>query len=129
MVYHVYMLKSLGKKSVTYVGYTKNLKKRIIILLIVKPNRYKSIANICIAVFDFARKVTLVFSDWLLREFKSLNAPTQISLEIINEEMNPIKKLFRLILSPIKTNTINNLSAMGSKISPRTETEFVFLAI
>ncbi len=29
MVYHVYMLKSLGKKSVTYVGYTKNLKKRI----------------------------------------------------------------------------------------------------
>ena len=29
MIYHVYMLKSLGKKSVTYVGYTKNLKKRI----------------------------------------------------------------------------------------------------
>ena len=31
MVYHVYMLKSLGKKSVTYVGYTKNLKKRVIL--------------------------------------------------------------------------------------------------
>ena len=31
MTYHVYMLKSLGKKSVTYVGYTKNLKKRIIL--------------------------------------------------------------------------------------------------
>ena len=29
MNYFVYMLKSLGKNSVTYVGYTKNLKKRI----------------------------------------------------------------------------------------------------
>ena len=29
MPYHVYMLKSLGKNSVTYVGYTNNLKKRI----------------------------------------------------------------------------------------------------
>ena len=29
MTYHVYMLKSLSKKPVTYVGYTKDLKKRI----------------------------------------------------------------------------------------------------
>ena len=29
MVYHVYMLKSLSKNSVTYVGYTNNLKKRV----------------------------------------------------------------------------------------------------
>ena len=29
MNYFVYMLKSLGKDSVTYVGYTNNLKKRI----------------------------------------------------------------------------------------------------
>ena len=29
MGYYVYMLKSLGKKSVTYVGYTKNLSNRI----------------------------------------------------------------------------------------------------
>ena len=29
MNYFVYMLKSLGKVSVTYVGYTNNLKKRI----------------------------------------------------------------------------------------------------
>ena len=29
MSYYVYMLKSRGKKSVTYVGYTKNLEKRI----------------------------------------------------------------------------------------------------
>ena len=30
MIFHVYMLKSLGKKPVTYVGYTNNLKKRVI---------------------------------------------------------------------------------------------------
>jgi len=29
MSFHVYMLKSLGANSVTYVGYTSNLKKRI----------------------------------------------------------------------------------------------------
>tara|TARA_B100002019_G_scaffold290661_1_gene308849 strand:+ start:477 stop:740 length:264 start_codon:yes stop_codon:yes gene_type:complete len=29
MDYYVYMLKSKGKNSVTYVGYTNNLKKRI----------------------------------------------------------------------------------------------------
>ena len=29
MSYYVYMLKSLGKKSVTYVGYTNNLSNRI----------------------------------------------------------------------------------------------------
>ena len=31
MPYHVYMLKSLGKNCVTYVGYTNNLKKRIVL--------------------------------------------------------------------------------------------------
>ena len=29
MTYYVYMLKSTSKKSVSYVGYTSNLKKRI----------------------------------------------------------------------------------------------------
>ena len=29
MTYFVYMLKSLGKESVTYVGYTNDLKKRV----------------------------------------------------------------------------------------------------
>ena len=29
MSFYVYMLKSVGGKSVTYVGYTNNLKKRI----------------------------------------------------------------------------------------------------
>ena len=31
MSYYVYMLKSIEKKSVTYVGYTSDLKKRIIL--------------------------------------------------------------------------------------------------
>tara|TARA_Y100001958_G_C21021634_1_gene397934 strand:+ start:22 stop:285 length:264 start_codon:yes stop_codon:yes gene_type:complete len=31
MPYHVYMLKSLGRNSVTYVGYTNDLKKRIVL--------------------------------------------------------------------------------------------------
>ncbi len=97
-------------------------------LLIVRPKRYSNIDNICIAVFVFAKKVTLVLWDWLFLELISLKAATQISLEIITAEIKPIKKLSRLILSPIRTNTINNLSAIGSKISPNTDTESVFLA-
>jgi putative endonuclease len=31
MSYFVYMLKLVGKKNITYVGYTKDLKKRIIL--------------------------------------------------------------------------------------------------
>ena len=31
MNYYVYMLKSHGSKSITYVGYTKNLKERLIL--------------------------------------------------------------------------------------------------
>ena len=31
MSYHVYMLKSIGKKPVTYVGYTADLKNRILL--------------------------------------------------------------------------------------------------
>ena len=31
MSYYVYMLKSKGVKSVTYVGYTKNIKERLVL--------------------------------------------------------------------------------------------------
>ena len=31
MSFYVYMLKSISKKSITYVGYTKNLKKRLLL--------------------------------------------------------------------------------------------------
>ena len=43
--------------------------------------------------------------------------------------MNPIKKLSRFILKPIKTKTINSLSAIGSKISPSTDSEFVLIGL
>ena len=85
-------------------------------------------ANIWIAVFVFAKNVTLVLSDWLFLELISLKAATQISHEIITAHIKPIKKLSRFMLNPIRTNTINNLSAIGSRISPNTDTEFVFLA-
>ena len=78
-------------------------------LLSVRPKRYINIANIWVAVFVFAKRVTFVLSDWLFLAFISLKAATQISLEIITAEINPIKKLSRLILKPIRTNTINNM--------------------
>ena len=31
MNFYVYVLKSIGKKNVTYVGYTKDIKKRILL--------------------------------------------------------------------------------------------------
>ncbi len=31
MGYYVYMLKSMGRNSVTYVGYTNNVKKRVML--------------------------------------------------------------------------------------------------
>ena len=40
-MYYVYMLKSKGIKSVTYVGYTKDLKKRIEILEVNEPPERK----------------------------------------------------------------------------------------
>ena len=58
----------------------------------------------------------------------SLKAATQISLEIITADIKPIKKLSKLMLRPINTNTINNLSAIGSKISPKTDSDFNFQA-
>ena len=31
MSYYVYMLRSQGRKSITYVGYTKNIKERLLL--------------------------------------------------------------------------------------------------
>ena len=45
-----------------------------------------NIANIWIAVFVFAKKVTFVLSDWLFLAFISLKAATQTSLEIISAD-------------------------------------------
>ncbi len=52
MIYHVYMLKSVGKKSVTYVGYTNNLNKRVAL-----HNRSKG------AKFTRGRKWKLIYKE------------------------------------------------------------------
>ena len=56
MSYYVYMLKSVGKNIVTYVGYTKDLKKRI-----AKHNKGKG------AKFTRGRKWKLIYRE----KFKS----------------------------------------------------------
>ena len=62
MTYHVYMLKSLGKKSVTYVGYTNNLKKRIIL-----HNSSKG------AKFTRGRKWKLIYKEKLNSKSESIS--------------------------------------------------------
>ena len=52
MSFYVYMLKSKGFKSVTYVGYTNNLKKRIVL-----HNRSKG------AKFTRGRKWKLIYKE------------------------------------------------------------------
>ena len=51
-MYYVYMLKSKGVKTVTYVGYTNNLKKRI--------NLHNSSKG---AKFTRGRKWTLIYKE------------------------------------------------------------------
>ena len=58
MNYYVYMLKSLGKEPVTYVGYTKDLKKRI--------NQHNNSKG---AKFTRGRKWKLIYKE----SFKSKN--------------------------------------------------------
>ena len=83
MTYHVYMLKSLGKKSVTYVGYTNNLKKRIIL-----HNSNKG------AKFTRGRKWKLIYkeklnskSEAISREYYIKNNKT-LRNKIKNENLN-----------------------------------------
>ena len=52
MKYHVYMLISLSRKPVTYVGYTNNLKKRVML-----HNRSKG------AKFTRGRKWKLIYKE------------------------------------------------------------------
>ena len=63
----------------------------ISILLIANPNKYTVRVNSWTEVFIFAKKVTLVASLFPFLAFKSLRAPTQISLVIINAPIKPIK--------------------------------------
>ena len=62
MGYYVYMLKSRGKKPVTYVGYTKNLEKRIKL-----HNSGKG------AKFTRGRKWKLIFKEKLSTKNKAIS--------------------------------------------------------
>ena len=81
MSYCVYMLKSLGKKTVTYVGYTKNLKERVH-----KHNSGKG------AKFTRGRKWILVYKE----EFKSKKEAISREYYIKNNRLvrNNIKKKY-----------------------------------
>ena len=62
MSYYVYMLKSKGVKSVTYVGYTKNIKERIAL-----HNSGKG------AKFTRGRKWTVVYKEKLSSKNKAIS--------------------------------------------------------
>ena len=61
------------------------------ILFIASPNKYIESVNNWTEVFIFAKNVTLVASLFPFLAFKSLRAPTQISLVITIAPMKPIK--------------------------------------
>ena len=62
MSFYVYMLKSTGKKPVTYVGYTKDLKKRIRL-----HNNGKG------AKFTRGRKWTLIYKEKYLSKSEAIS--------------------------------------------------------
>jgi len=62
MSFYVYMLKSTGKKPVTYVGYTKDLKKRIRL-----HNKGKG------AKFTRGRKWTLIYKEKYLSKSEAIS--------------------------------------------------------
>ena len=85
-MYYVYMLKSRGIKSVTYVGYTNNLKKRISL-----HNSGKG------AKFTRGRKWTLIYKE----KFKSKKEAISREYYIKNN---------RLLRNKIKNENLNTSS-------------------
>ena len=92
MSYYVYMLKSLGQKKTTYVGYTKNLQKRIKL-----HNNSKG------AKFTKGRK-------WILAYSKKY-----VSKSIALKEEYKLKKNFKL-RNKIKNNYFKNENFNTSSI-------------
>ena len=86
MVYYVYMLKSKSIKPVTYVGYTKNLQKRILL-----HNSGKG------AKFTRGRKWILIYKE----KFKSKREAIYREYYIKNN---------RLIRKKIKNENLNSTS-------------------
>ena len=85
MSYYVYMLRSNNNKSITYVGYTKDLKKRIML-----HNSGKG------AKFTRGRKWELIYKEKfesknkaILREYY-IKKNIKIRNKIKNENINPI---------------------------------------
>ena len=62
MSYYVYMLKSIERKSVTYVGYTKDIKKRLL-----QHNTGKG------AKFTRGRKWKLIYKEVLHTKSKAIS--------------------------------------------------------
>jgi putative endonuclease len=85
-MYYVYMLKSKGIKSVTYVGYTNNLKKRLIL-----HNTSKG------AKFTRGRKWILIYKE----KFKSKKEAISREYYIKNN---------RLLRNKIKNENLNTSS-------------------
>ena len=82
MNYFVYMLKSLGKDSVTYVGYTNDLKKRINL-----HNNNKG------AKFTRGRKWKLIFKEKLNSKKEAISREYYIKKN--RTLRNKIKKNFK----------------------------------
>jgi putative endonuclease len=81
MSYYVYMLKSLEKKSVTYVGYTINLKNRITL-----HNKGKG------AKFTRGRKWKLIYKEKLQSKNKAISREYYIKKN--RKLRNSLKKKF-----------------------------------
>jgi putative endonuclease len=83
MSYYVYMLKLIGKKSITYVGYTKDIKKRISL-----HNNGKG------AKFTRGRKWKLIYKEKYLSKNKAISREYYIKKnrklreQIKNENIN-----------------------------------------
>ena len=81
MSYYVYMLKSIEKKSVTYVGYTSNLKNRIML-----HNEGKG------AKFTRGRKWKLVYKEKFTSKIKAIKREYYIKKN--RKLRNEIKKKY-----------------------------------
>ena len=82
MSYYVYMLKSRNKKSVTYVGYTKNLQNRIRLHNIGKG-----------AKFTRGRKWKLIYKEKYKTKSKAISREYYIKKSKLIRNM--IKKLYK----------------------------------
>ena len=82
MSFYVYMLKSTGKKPVTYVGYTKDLKKRIRL-----HNKGKG------AKFTRGRKWIIIYKEKLISKSEAISREYYIKNH--RSERNKIKDIYK----------------------------------